>query len=107
VNLGQRDAVEKLAHLLCELFLRLRGIGLTNGTTFDIPVTQEQFGDATGMTSVHVNRTLQDIRDTGLIIWKGKQVTIPDVEALKRAGLFNPNYLHLDWDGQSLDANEG
>jgi len=106
-NVGQREAIERLAHLLCELFLRLRGIGLTNGLSFEMPPTQHQVGDATGMTTVHVNRTLQEMREAGLIVWKGKHVTIPDLEALKAAALFNSNYLHLERDGQALDANEG
>ncbi len=63
-------------------------------------------GDAIGLSTVHVNRTLQDLREAGLVIWKGKQVTIPDLEALKAAALFNPNYLHLDLEGQALDANQ-
>jgi CRP-like cAMP-binding protein len=108
--LGQREAVERLAHLFCELFLRLRGVGLTNGQagqhSFDLPVTQEQLADATGMSTVHVNRTLQEMREQGLVTWKGKTVTIPDLEALKAVALFNPNYLHFDRDGQGLDANE-
>jgi CRP-like cAMP-binding protein len=109
-NLGQREAIERLAHLLCELYLRLRGVGLTNGHaeghSFEVPVTQEQLGDATGLSTVHVNRTLQDMRDAGLIVWRGKTVTIPNLEALKAAALFNANYLHLERDGQALDANE-
>ncbi len=109
-SLGQRNATEHMAHLLCELYLRLRGVGLTNGgaegPSFEVPVTQEQVGDAIGLSTVHVNRTLQDLREAGLVIWKGKQVTIPDLEALKAAALFNPNYLHLDLDGQALGANQ-
>ena len=110
VNLGQREAVEKLAHLLCEFYLRLRGVSLTTlgaeGPYFEVPATQEQVGDAVGLTSVHVNRTLQDMRDAGLIVWKGKTVTIPDLEALKSVALFNPNYLHMERDGREFDANE-
>jgi CRP-like cAMP-binding protein len=109
-SLGRRDAVERMAHLLCEWFVRLKGVGLTNrsgeGLTFEVPVTQEQLGDALGVSSVHANRTLQDLREAGLVIWKAKRVTIPDLEALKAAALFTPNYLHLDRDGQALDANE-
>jgi CRP-like cAMP-binding protein len=105
-NVGQRDAAERMAHLFCEIFIRLRAVGLTNGHSCELPITQEQLGDATGMTNVHVNRTLQALREQGLIILKGKTLTIPDLEALQRAALFNANYLHLDRAGQSLDANE-
>ena len=105
-NVGQRDATERLAHLFCELFIRLRAVGLTNGDHCELPMTQEQLGDATGLSAVHVNRTLQALREQRLIILKGKTLTIPDLEALQRAALFNANYLHLDRAGQSLDANE-
>jgi CRP-like cAMP-binding protein len=105
-NVGQREATERLAHLFCELFLRLRAIGVTDGLSFEMPATQQQVGDATGITTVHVNRTLQEMREAGLIVWKGKHVTIPDLDALKAVAMFNPNYLHLERDGQALDANE-
>ncbi len=110
VNLSQRNATERLAHLLCELYLRLRGVGLTNGgaegPSFEVPVTQELLGDAIGLSTVHVNRTLQELREAGLVIWRGKRVTIPDLEALQAAALFNPNYLHLEREGRGLDSNE-
>jgi CRP-like cAMP-binding protein len=105
-NLGQRNALERMAHLLCELFIRLRGVGLTRGTSCELPVTQEQLGDATGMSTVHVNRTLQEMREEGLIVLKGKQLTIPDLQVLQEAALFNPNYLHLAHEGHPYDANE-
>jgi len=105
-NVGQRDATERLAHLFCELFIRLRAVGLTNGDHCELPMTQEQLGDATGLSAVHVNRTLQGLREQRLISLKGKTLTIPDLDALQRAALFNANYLHLDREGQSLDANE-
>ncbi|MBB3018623.1 CRP-like cAMP-binding protein [Microvirga lupini] len=109
-NLGQREAIERVAHLFCELFLRLRSVGMTNSQascpSFELPVTQEQLADATGMSTVHVNRTIQEMRERGLIVWKGKTVTIPDLEALQDVALFNANYLHLDHAGQAYDANE-
>lgn len=106
-NIGQRQAIERMAHLFCELFLRLRGVGLTHDKTCPLPVTQEQLADATGISTVHVNRTLQEMRDTGLIVLKGKSLMIPDLEALQTVALFNPNYLHLDHEGRELDANDG
>jgi len=105
-NVGQRDATERLAHLFCEIFVRLRAVGLTNGHSCELPVTQGQLADATGLSAVHVNRTLQDLRAAGLVSLRGKTLTISDLEALQRAALFNANYLHLDREGQSLDANE-
>ena len=106
VNLGQRDAVERLGHLFCELFTRLRGIGLTEGDTCPMPVNQQQLGDAMGVTSVHVNRSLQELRGNDLIVLKRRQLTIPDFDALQAFSLFNPNYLHLGRIGRHLDANE-
>lgn len=106
VNLGQRSGIERLAHLFCELFLRLRAVGLTDGDTCPLPITQDEIADAMGQTSVHVNRTLKEMRGMGLIILKGKRLTILDMGRLQRVALFNPNYLHLDREGASLDAND-
>ncbi|GJE46069.1 Crp/Fnr family transcriptional regulator [Methylobacterium soli] len=105
VNLGQRTGLERIGHLLCELFIRLRGVGLTNGDSCALPATQIDLGDATGLSNVHVNRVLQEMRTTGLVMLKGKYLTIPDLERLQRVSLFNVNYLHLDREGRHLDAN--
>lgn len=104
-NLGRRTALERLAHLLCELFIRLRATGLTDGDSCAFPVTQVELADATGLTNVHVNRTLREMRASGLIVLKGRQLTIPHLWALQKAALFNPNYLHLDHEGAHLNAN--
>ncbi|WP_298961779.1 Crp/Fnr family transcriptional regulator [uncultured Methylobacterium sp.] len=106
VNLGRRIAAERLGHLLCEIFIRLRGVGLTEGHSCVLPVTQADLGDAMGLSNVHINRTLQELRGSGLIVLKGRQLTIPNLNALMRDSLFNPNYLHLDRVGRHLDANE-
>lgn len=95
-NVGQRTAFERLAHLLCELFVRMEAIGRTDGTSCEFPLTQVDLADATGLTAVHVNRTLQELRKAGLIELQNKRLTIPDLEALKVAGTFNRNYLHLE-----------
>ncbi|MHC2001997.1 Crp/Fnr family transcriptional regulator [Methylobacterium sp. CM6241] len=105
VNLGQRTAFERVGHLLCELFLRLQSVGLTEGTTCDLPLTQVELADALGLSNVHINRTLQELRRAGLIVLKGGRLTIPDFLALQRASLFNPSYLHLDHEGHHFDAN--
>jgi CRP-like cAMP-binding protein len=106
LNLGQRTAYERLAHLFVELFLRLKAVGLTNGKSCDFPLTQVDIADASGLTAVHVNRTLQELRKEGLIELQGRRLTIPSVAALKNAALFNDNYLHLDREGAHLDAND-
>lgn len=106
LNLGQRTAYERLAHLLCEMFLRLQTVGLTDGNKCHFPMTQVDLADVTGLTAVHVNRTLQELRRNGLIELASKTLTIPDLRALKDAAMFNDNYLHLDHEGRHLDAND-
>jgi CRP-like cAMP-binding protein len=106
VNLGQRTATERIAHLLCELFFRLRAVGLTTDLTCDLPVTQAELADASGLSAVHVNRTIQELRAADLIVLRGRTLTILDLEALKTVALFNPNYLHLNREGGGFDANE-
>lgn len=95
VDHGRRDARERLAHLLYEMLIRYRIVGLSKDETYEFPVTQEELADATGMTPVHVNRTLKQLRDDGLIELKGKVVSILDTAAVKEVAQFNPNYLHL------------
>jgi CRP-like cAMP-binding protein len=96
LNLSQRTAYERVCHLLCELFLRLRGVDLTQGSSCELPITQAKLAEATGLTLVHLNRMLQELRAANLVVLKSKTLTIPDLEALMSAALFNPNYLHLD-----------
>lgn len=95
VSLGQRSATERLAHLLCELYLRLEAVGLTDGGTCDLPVTQADLADALGLSTVHVNRTLQELRGNGLIRLRGRELAIPDFPGLQNVAMFNPNYLHV------------
>lgn len=106
VNLGQRDAMERVSHLLCELFVRLQAVGMTSGDSCAFPITQAELADATGLSTVHMNRTIQELRSDGLIGLKGRTLIIPDLEALQRRGMFSPNYLHLGREGSHLDANE-
>jgi CRP-like cAMP-binding protein len=106
INLGQRSAYERLGHLLVELYLRLKTVGKASDGRCDFPLTQNDLADATGLTAVHVNRTLQELRRDGLIELGRKQLRILDLERLKDVSMFNPNYLHLDREGRHLDANE-
>jgi len=106
MNLGQRTASERMAHLLCEVFFRLRQAGLTAGASCEFPMTQSDLADATGLSKVHVNRTLQELRAAGLILLKGKTLSVPSLEQLMNAGLFNANYLHMEHEGRLLDSNE-
>lgn len=106
VNVGQRTATERLAHLLCELFYRLRAVGLTEANACELPITQLELADALGLSVVHTNRVLQDLRTQGLIALRNGILTIPDLDALQTVALFDPNYLHLEHEGQEFDANE-
>jgi len=94
VNVGRRDARTRIAHLLCELALRLEKIGAGAGGLFDFPITQEQLADCTGLTAVHTNRTLQALRKDGLIQLNGRSLTVLDWDGLRRAGDFDELYLH-------------
>lgn len=94
VNVAQRSAIERIAHLLCEMFLRMQAVGLTSGSTCDFPPTQTDLADATGLTPVHINRTIQELRRQGLVILEKRKLTIPDMRALQQVAMFNPDYLH-------------
>lgn len=98
-NLGQRPASARMAHHLCEMVVRLKVVGLAPDHTCDLPITQAVWADALGMSQVHVNRVLQELRKTKLIHLKGRTLTVLDWVGLTRAGEFDPSYLHLR-DGQ-------
>lgn len=93
VNVGRRDSRARIAHLLCEIAVRLRAAG-ADGDMFDFPVTQEQLADATGLTPVHTNRTLQALRRDGLIQLTSGSLRILDWQALREAADFDELYLH-------------
>jgi CRP-like cAMP-binding protein len=95
VGLGRREAYGRIAHLLCELLVRLRAVELVEDHAFTLPVTQAELGDAFGLSTVHVNRVLQDLRGDGLITLRGVSLKVLDWEGLKKAGEFDPTYLHL------------
>lgn len=95
VNLGRRVAVERVAHLFCEIFERLRPVGMVDRSSCIMPVTQMDLADATGLSVVHLNRTLQELRAASLIVLRDRTLTIPDLDALKVAALYSPSYLQL------------
>lgn len=95
-NVGRRDARTRVAHLLCEISLRLRVAGLGDQTNYELPMTQDQLADATGMTAVHINRTLKGLESDGLIVRNSPRViVIGDWKKLADTGDFNSTYLHL------------
>ena len=96
VNMGQRDSHDRLAHLIAELWLRLRAVGLTVDGSFEFQATQTDLADMLGLTPVHVNRTLQRLRAEGLIELADGLLLVPSVPKLMAVTRFQPNYLHLD-----------
>lgn len=93
-NIGQRDAFSRIAHHICELWHRMLRIGLVSeGNEFHLPLTQEELGDALGLTSVHVNRTVKRLREQGLIQIEHKRLTVLDAMRLINVTNFDPTYL--------------
>ena len=96
LNVGRRDSRMRVAHLLCELGVRLDAEGLADDYGYELPMTQEQLADAVGLTSVHVNRTLKSLEAEGLIVRSKRSVSFPDWKRLRSVGDFNQRYLHLE-----------
>lgn len=95
LNVGRRDAFGRLAHLLCELHARMQMVGLVHEDRLALPLTQDQLADATGLTPVHVNRTLQRLRTEHLVEIGSGTLMIPDIKALREACGFTGSYLHI------------
>ena len=95
VNIGARSAEHRVAHLLCELLLRLETVGLTGNGSYELPLTQAEIADTMGLSHVHVNRVLQRLRADGMITLKNGALAVLDIPRLKSFSGFNPNYLHL------------
>lgn len=100
---GRQTALQRAAHLFCELAVRLAGDKL-GCVSFELPLTQEQLGDALGLTAVHTNRTMKELRSLGLVETGGRSVTLPNVARLREVASFNPAYLHLE---QTRNARVG
>ncbi|WP_206240086.1 Crp/Fnr family transcriptional regulator [Novosphingobium terrae] len=95
VNMGQRNAYDRIAHLLAEMWLRLSVVGRVDGNSMQLPLTQVDLADTMGLTAVHVNRVLQQLRQDGVIELASGTLRIPNIEKLMRVSAFEPNYLHL------------
>jgi CRP-like cAMP-binding protein len=96
MNVGRRDAKQRIAHLICEIGFRLELAGLANASGFDIPMSQDHLADATGLTAVHVNRSIRALEAEGLLSRNKRFISIPDWNLLSDFAGFNPLYLHLD-----------
>lgn len=95
VNVGCRSAIERIAHLFCELLVRLQVVGFASENSYEFPVTQLDLADTVGLSNVHVNRSLQELRRQGVIELKGRTLKILDRQRLKSIAEFNSKYLHL------------
>jgi CRP-like cAMP-binding protein len=93
VNIGRRNAYERLAYLILELHYRLRMVGLADDTAFDMPITQEMMADAVGLSNVHVNRTLRRLSDSNIVWLSGGRLTIGDWDRLADIAEFHESYL--------------
>ena len=96
LSVGRRSALSSMANLFCELFVRLEIGGLTSGNSYAFPLTQDEIGSCLGLTGVHVNRTLQELRRRGLIEVERGRVTILDRPGLEAVAEFDPAYLYLE-----------
>lgn len=96
MGMGRRSAYTRIAHVLCEVVLKMKSVGLADGHGCELPVTQAELGDALGLSTVHVNRSLQELRRDDLIELRGGSLTALNWDRLKQAGEFDPTYLHLN-----------
>lgn len=103
LNVGRRSAQQRIAHVLCEVFRRMQLAGLADSNRFEFPMTQEQLADCTGLTSVHVSRSLRALEDDGLIVRDKRWITIPDWDRMRDYADFSELYLHLD---QTVESSE-
>jgi len=95
VAMGRRPAIGQLAHLMCELYVRLKLVDRTDGFSFRLPVTQNELADVLGLSVVHVNRTLRDLRRRGVIRWEGDRIHIDNWDGLVEIAEFDATYLSL------------
>lgn len=94
VSMGRRDAIERIAHLICELYLRMRNIGLAEDDRCQMPLTQIVLADALGLTPIHVNRVLRKLREEGVMEFHGGALVVHDPVRLAKIAGFDENYLH-------------
>ena len=95
VSLGRRVAPERMGHLFCELHLRLAMVGLADNLSYELPLTQADLGDLLGLSAVHVNRSLQELRKSGLITLRGRRLTIHNLDELREFSFFDAAYLQF------------
>lgn len=96
LSLGQRSAIARMAHLFCELYARLDVVGRTKSNGYEFPLTQRELSECLGLTVVHANRTLQELRRRGLVELENRQLTILDRRGLEGLAEFDPAYLYIE-----------
>ena len=96
LSLGQRSALSRMAHLFCELYTRLEVVGRTSSNGYDFPLTQRELSECLGLTVVHANRTIQELRRRGLVELENRRLTIRDRRGLEGVAQFDPTYLYFD-----------
>jgi hypothetical protein len=94
--MGRREEPVRIAHLFCELFVKMRAVGLTRGYSCTLPITQATIGDALGLSTVHVNRSIMELRGRGLITLERQAPSIPKWRELQEYAGFDPQYLHME-----------
>jgi CRP-like cAMP-binding protein len=102
VDLGRRSALERVAHFLLELLVRLQSVGLAQDQSYKIPLTQELIADALGLSVPHVNRVLRRLREERLVVLEDQRVTVKDIEGLSELADFDPGYLSRFSGGELL-----
>lgn len=95
-GMGRRTAFERIAHLFCEMYLKLQAVGLAGDYRCPMPITQTDLADALGLTSVHVNRVLKEMRGRTLVTLRSNTLVIEAWNELLQAAEFDPTYLHLE-----------
>lgn len=93
IDIGRRDAVERVGHFLLELGSRLTLVGLGNTTSYACPLTQYHLADALGLSAVHVNRVLRELREQGLLTFRNSEVTFENRDRLMNLVEYDPTYL--------------
>ena len=93
-SMGRRNSVQRVAHLMCELYVRARNVGLVDNDRFELPLTQVEIGDALGLTAVHINRVLRKLRLAGTMQLKAGSLVIADITKLAEVAGFDDSYLH-------------
>jgi CRP-like cAMP-binding protein len=95
VAMGRRSKISHLAHLICELYVRLKVVNRTTGLSFRLPLTQAELADVLGLSVVHMNRIVGDLRKLGAVTWADQSLTIIDWARLQQIAEFDPTYLNM------------